>query len=160
MRGFLTKPATVFSLDVALRGAVNDEPAAAATLEPTDVLDEGTLDALAAVDGQAPEPFLHKLIVRFLNGLPGQIATIQRASVLDDSDLMEAETHSLAGGAAAVGAGALARAARAVNDDPSSQRVAELDVMSRTTATSLTSWMSRRSPANHVQSADLPAKRR
>ncbi len=151
MRGFLTKPATVFSLDVALRGAVNDAPASAATLEPTDVLDETTLDSLAALEVRAPEPFLNKLINRFLDGLPAQIAVIQRACALGDGEYVGATAHSLAGAAAAVGASALARAARAVCDDPITERVAELDVISRTTAASLLAWTARRSRAVEVK---------
>ena len=160
MRGFLTKPATVFSLDVALRGAVNDAPASAATLAPTEVLDEATLDSLAELEVRAPEPFLDKLIHRFLDGLPAQIAAIDRACALGDSEDAGATAHSLAGAAAAVGASALARAARGVCDDPIATRVAELDAISRTTATALSAWTSRRSAANAVNPGELTAKAR
>ena len=155
MRGFLTKPATVFSLDVALRGAVNDAPASAATLEPEDVLDATLLDSLAALEVRAPEPFLRKLITRFIDELPAHIAAIQHACVLGDGELAEATAHSLAGAAAAVGASALARAARAVCDDPSTERVAELTAMSRTTATLLRSWVARRAAASEGKTADV-----
>ncbi len=147
MRGFLTKPATVFSLDVALRAAVNDVSGDVATLALTDLLDEATLAALAELDERAPAPFLAKLVDRFLDGLPEQIATIHRACAQGDGEQAEATAHSLAGAAAAVGASALTRAARAVCDDPVTARVAELDVISRATAAALLAWTARRSPA-------------
>lgn len=53
MRGFLTKPATVFSLDVALRAAVNDVSGDLARLALADLLDEDTLAALAELDQAA-----------------------------------------------------------------------------------------------------------
>ena len=158
MRGFLTKPATVFGLDVALRGALNDAPASAASLSPADVLDEATLDSLASLEVRAPEPFLHKLIHRFLQGLPAQIDTIQRACARGDGEQAAAAAHSLAGAAAAVGASALTRAARAVSDDGSPERVAELAVISRAAATALSAWMARRLPANEAKQGELPAK--
>ena len=158
MRGFLTKPATVFSLDVALRGALNDAPASAAsvaTLVPSDVLDAETLDSLAELEVRAPEPFLDKLIHRFLDGLTAQIAAIDRACELGDSEDAGAKAHSLAGAAAAVGASELARAARAVCDDPVATRVAELDAISRTTATELSAWTSRRAAAHEDKLREL-----
>ena len=157
MRGFLTKPATVFSLDVALRGAVNDAPASIATLEPTVAIDEATLDSLAALEVRAPEPFLNKLIHRFLDGLPAQIAAIQRACAINNLERAQDTAHSLAGAAVAVGASALARAARAVGDDPIAERVAKLDVISHATAASLLAWMSRRRSANEVKAGELTA---
>ena len=154
MRGFLTKPATVFSLDVALRGALNDALAIPATREDMAVLDEAMLDSLATLDLRAPEPFLHRLINRFLDGLPAQIAAVQRACALGKDQQAELATHSLAGAAAAVGASALARAARAVCDDPGIEQVALMDVVSRSTASALLAWMSRRAsqmPSNRVK---------
>lgn len=80
---FLTKPATVFSLDVALRAAVNDVSGDLASLALADLLDEDTLAALAELDQRAPPPFLGKLIDRFLDGLPEQVASIHRACARD-----------------------------------------------------------------------------
>lgn len=153
MRGFLTKPATVFSLDGALRAALKDAPADAQARDNSRVLDAAMLDSLATLDQRAPEPFLHRLVNRFLEGLPAQIATIQRAGALGDDEQVEAAAHSLAGAAAAVGARALARAARSVCDDPSTGRDEELEVVSQATASALLAWMSGRSsqmPSNRV----------
>jgi two-component system, sensor histidine kinase len=150
MRGFLTKPATVFSLDVALRGAVSELPPAMTAREPDDVLDEVTLDSLAALDQQAPAPFLHKLISRFIDDLPAQIASIQRVGTVGDRAQAAAIAHSLAGAAASVGASALANAARAVCDEPTADRIAELAVISKTTAAALAAWTSRRTLTSEI----------
>lgn len=142
MRGFLTKPATVFSLDVALRAAVSELPPATALPEPVDVLDHMTLDALAALDRQAPVPFLQKLIARFVDDLPTQVASIHRVCADGDAAQAAAVAHSLVGAAAAVGANALARVARGVCDEPTLERVAELQIISRMTVVSLRAWKS------------------
>ncbi len=143
MHGFLTKPATVFSLDVALRAAVSERVPAIALPEPVAVLDEITLDELAALDRQAPVPFLRKLIGRFVDDLPSQITSIRRVCTDGDRVQAAALAHSLAGSAAAVGASALARTARAVCDEPVLERVAEMEKSSQVTIASLLAWQSR-----------------
>lgn len=158
MRGFLTKPATVFSLDVALRGALSDTSVVDAKRASMEVLDASTLESLAALDRRAPEPFLVKLIARFIDGLPEHIVTIQRACVQDDGAQAEATAHSLAGAAAAVGASALASAARLVCDDPTPGRVAELGVTSRATVAALSDWVSGQPSVNEVKSDELRIK--
>ena len=145
MRGFLTKPATVFSLDVALRGAVSDTPVGATTVPGNvEVLDEVTLASLSELEQRAPEPFLRRLIERFVDGLPEQIARIQRECAAGKREQTIATAHSLAGAASAVGASALARAARDVCDAPALERVAEMEAMSRATVAALGAWTARR----------------
>ena len=149
MLGFLTKPATVFSLDMALRGAVS-EAAVATSVEPivaADVLDTITLDSLAEMDERAATPFLHPLIQRFIDDLPAQIASIQSAQANGDSATAAAEAHRVAGGAAAVGASALATAARAACDEPSAERIKALQISSGTAVDALAAWSSARQRA-------------
>jgi CheY-like chemotaxis protein/HPt (histidine-containing phosphotransfer) domain-containing protein len=148
MRGFLTKPATVFSIDVALRSALNDALAEAVVpVERHDLLDEITLDSLAELDLRASEPFLRRLIEQFLDGLPRQVAQMQSQWEANEGDAIFATAHSLAGAAAAIGGSALARAARRVSEEPSSATVEEAETVSHETATALKSWAARRLPA-------------
>jgi len=150
MRGFLTKPATVFSLDAALREAMNSRspPAPPATTadgatgEP--LLDEATLDSLADLESRAPEPFLERLIARFLQGLPDDVAAVHARWSLADTRATVALAHALAGAASAVGATALARAARNVCDAPADSGIATLDTVASATRLALTAWRTRR----------------
>ena len=148
MRGFLTKPATVFSLDLALRGAVGDAalPEVAA-VAPSDLLDEVTLESLAELDQRAAEPFLRKLIERFLASLPQQVLEMQARWAAGEMRAALDSAHSLAGAASAVGASALARATRRISESPSTETVAEAEAASRATVLALTSWMSLHLPA-------------
>ena len=143
MREFLTKPATVFSLDLALRGAVGDaplpEPAAVVTGE---VLDEVTLKSLADLDQRAAAPFLRKLMERFIEGLPTQVAHIKIQWDAGQTKAALYSAHSLAGAASTVGASALARATRRVSESPSSEAVDAVEAVSQATVVALTSWMS------------------
>jgi CheY-like chemotaxis protein len=153
MRGFLTKPATVFSLDMALRSAliVHDADAAGSAARSTEpdalidlsVLDPLTLDSLAELDVQAPQPFLRRLIERFLDGLPAQVAEIRALHAASQSAAVVASTHSLAGAASAVGARALGLVARQASDVPSGAHVDEVEIVSKRTDAALRHWIER-----------------
>lgn len=149
MRGFLTKPATVFSLDVALRGAVNEPPSGAAAADGrSDLLDMVTLDSLSELEQRASEPFLQRLIERFVDGLPAQVAQLQAHWDADERKQAAALAHSLGGAASAVGASALSRVARSVCDEPSAASVAAVTAVSNETILALKAWTSRRPSAN------------
>ncbi len=146
MRGFLTKPATVFGLDVALRGAVYDTSAlpSAAMSENghiKDVLNMATLESLAELDGRAAAPFLRRLVEQFLDGLPSQIAQIAAYHAAQSVEQTRAEAHSLAGAAAAVGGGALGLIAREMSEQPSTERMTRLADTARATTAALRVWL-------------------
>ena len=156
MRGFLTKPATVFSLDAALRGAVGDTPVGAATpMADTDVLDRVTLASLSELDERATEPFLQRLIERFLDGLPAELAQIRAQWAGGKREQTVASAHALAGAASAVGASALAGAARSVCEVPGTERIAEMEVIAHATIGGLSAWVAQRSRAKVI---DPPPK--
>ena len=139
MAGFLTKPATVFSLDTALRSAIKMRGvSAAASDEP--LLDHATLNSLAELEQRATEPFLARLIDRFLQGLSDDVARVKTEWAKDDLETTEAAAHALAGAAAAVGAGALSRAARRMCDEPEDTSMTELTRVADQTRVALTSW--------------------
>ena len=139
MSGFLTKPATVFSLDTALRNAVKTH-VLSATSEADYLLDQATLNSLAELEKRAAEPFLVRLIDRFLKGLPEDVARVQAEWATDDIEKTEAAAHALAGAAAAVGAGALSRAARRMCDSPEDLHLAEISSVAERTVVALTTW--------------------
>ena len=144
MRGFLTKPATVFSLDMALREAVGDAPVPTnLAAVPSDLLDEVTLESLAKLDQRAAAPFLRKLIERFLEGLPQQVAQMQARWAAGEVTPTLDAAHSLSGAASAVGASALARAMRRISESPSTETVAWAEAVSQATVLALTAWMFR-----------------
>ncbi|MBP6528482.1 MAG: response regulator [Burkholderiales bacterium] len=143
MRGFLTKPATVFSLDMALRAALakdasEDEKAVVEDFAP---LDRETLDSLSELDARASEPFLRRLIERFLNGLTADVTEIGRHWEANDIRQTKAAAHALAGAASAVGASELAMLARAASEQPSDVNIRDLGVVSGRTRASLRAWM-------------------
>ena len=148
MRGFLTKPTTVFSLDLALRGVVGDAPLPqVVAVALSDLLDEVTLESLAELDQRAAEPFLRKLIERFLDGLPQQVEQLQTRWAAGEAKSALDSAHSLAGAASAVGARALASAMRDISKTPSTETVALAEAVSQATSLALTAWMSRHLPA-------------
>lgn len=144
MRGFLTKPATVFSLDNALRSAINyrNSSASGAMAQPPaiDLLDHVTLNSLVELDQRAREPFLMRLIDRFLQALPGDVARVEMQWAKRDAVKTAAAAHAMAGAAAAVGASALSRAARSMSDAPSDAALAALMQMSERTRVALAAW--------------------
>ena len=139
MAGFLTKPATVFSLDTALRSAIKNH-GSSATAEAAYLLDQATLNSLAELEKRAAEPFLVRLIDRFLAGLPDDVARVKTEWLTGDLEKIEAAAHALAGAAASVGAGALARAARRMCDAPEDVHMAELASVGGRTAVALVAW--------------------
>jgi signal transduction histidine kinase/DNA-binding response OmpR family regulator len=153
MRGFLTKPATVFSLDAALREATKGrEPSAASTASSTVIgepaLDEETLNSLADLESRAAEPFLERLIARFLQGLPDDVAAVRSQWKKGDARATAARAHALAGAASAVGASALARAARSVCDAPDDATIGNMDTVAAATRLALAAWSARRYSGN------------
>lgn len=149
MHGFLTKPATVFSLDMALRVAVNDTslPDEEISNETGDVIDLVTLDSLSELDQRAAAPFLQRLIDRFIEGLPAQVSQLLVHWEAGSHDQVVLVAHSLAGAASAVGAIALSRAARRVSDSPSAEAIARVEFAANATTSSLNAWMLQRSVA-------------
>ena len=141
MTGFLTKPATVFSLDTALRNAIKTH-GLSATAEAAYLLDQATLNSLTELEKRATEPFLSRLIDRFLKGLPDDVARVKAQWLTSDLENTEAAAHALAGAAAAVGAGALSRAARRMCDAPEDLYMAELASVAERTAVALAAWRS------------------
>ncbi len=139
MSGFLTKPATVFSLDTALRSAIKNH-GLSATAEADYLLDQATLNSLTELEKRAAEPFLSRLIDRFLKGLPDDVACVRAEWMTGDLETTEAAAHALAGAAAAVGAAALSRAARRMCDSPDDLHMAEITSVAGRTALALTTW--------------------
>ncbi len=147
MRGFLTKPATVFSIDTALRGAVSELISRAPEpLTPSELLDEITLNSLAVLEKRAPQPFLHRLVERFVAGLPAHVAQIQDHWAAGARTETQAAAHGMAGASLAVGAIALAGVARQVSEQPNDTAVASINAIAAATAAELTSWLSRNVP--------------
>ncbi len=139
MSGFLTKPATVFSLDSALRNAVKDRgPSAVADI--VDVLDRVTLNSLVDLEKRATEPFLARLVERFLKGLPDDLARVKATWEQRDTVKTTAAAHALVGAAAAVGAGALSQAARRMSDSPEQLHFVELTSVAERTSVALAEW--------------------
>jgi signal transduction histidine kinase/CheY-like chemotaxis protein/HPt (histidine-containing phosphotransfer) domain-containing protein len=142
MVGFLTKPATVFSLDAALRSAVESGNAAPSVNPPTEgVLNLATLASLAELDGRAAAPFLRRLIEQFIEGLPAHMAEIESHHTAGSPKETRAAAHGLAGGAAAVGGSALARCAGEMSEQPSTEKLAQLVFVAQQTTEALTSWL-------------------
>ena len=139
MTGFLTKPATVFSLDNALHNAMKNH-ASSVTADAACLLDHGTLNSLAELEKRAADPFLVRLIDRFLKGLPEDVARVKAEWLAHDLEKTEAAAHALAGAAAAVGAGALSNAARRMCDAPDDVCMAELASVSERTSEALLTW--------------------
>ena len=139
MTGFLTKPATIFSLDIALRSAIDHRGLSAADA-PEPFLEQTTLSSLAELEKRAAEPFVARLIDRFLKGLPEDVARVKAAWVADDLEAIEAAAHALAGAASAVGAGALSRVARQMCDGPEEEHMTELTRVADRTHVALTTW--------------------
>ena len=104
------------------------------------MLDHGTLNSLVELEKRAAEPFLVRLIDRFLKGLPEDVARVNAEWLADDLEKTEAASHALAGAAAAVGAGALSNAARRMCDAPDEVCMAELASVSERTQAALLIW--------------------
>ena len=140
MTGFLTKPATVFSLDTALRNAIKTSGLSAVT-EAAPLLDQATLIGLWEIERRAADPFLARLINRFLERLPDDVASVKTHWLAHDLKQTEAAAHALAGAAAAVGAGALSLAARRMCDAPTDSLAAELASIGERTEAALATWL-------------------
>ncbi len=152
MRGFLTKPATVFSLDVALRAAVSDAPEHGESAAENDgLIDETTLESLSELEQRAPEPFLGRLIERFLDSLPGQVKQLQTHWNAGEQQQAAALAHGISGAASAVGASALSHAARRACEESSTEAVAEVGIIAIATTKALNAWSSSRKRARTSQ---------
>ncbi|MBL8311336.1 MAG: response regulator [Burkholderiales bacterium] len=146
MRGFLSKPATVFSLDVALREAMRGQTTPEELTVTDELIDLPTLSSLAELEAKAAEPFVERLIARFLQGSPGEVQRIREYWDSGDRAQCIARAHALAGGAAAVGALALARAARRVNDAPDEASVMQVEAVESETQRALHEWIAETYP--------------
>jgi len=145
MRGFLTKPATVFSLDDALRAALAERPAGHDEVPPGELLDHVTLDSLADLEQKrAGDPFVQRLVERFVASVPEDIARMEQAWAAGQRKRASDAAHSLAGAASAVGASALARAARRVNDEPNAIDIKRTVNVANATVVALRRWNNER----------------
>ena len=141
MRGFLTKPATVFSLDMALRSALaTEETPTTVDADDVNLLDHETLNSLSALDRRASEPFLVRLVERFMTGLTSDLAQISKYWADRDHVKTKASAHALAGAAFAVGAAALATAARSASEEPSDERLKAVETIAGRTRIALMTW--------------------
>jgi HPt (histidine-containing phosphotransfer) domain-containing protein len=77
---------------------------------------------------------------------------VKAAWVANDLEETEAAAHALAGAAAAVGAGALERAARRMCDSPEELYMAELASVAERTAAALTTWCADFAPFSNAAS--------
>lgn len=143
MRGFLTKPATVFSLDKALRSAMSPDIATpnSATEDDLALLDEATLKSLSELDSRASEPFLVRLIERFMTGLADDLARLASHWSVGDLKGTKAAAHALAGAASAVGASTLASIARRASESPSEEHIREVNAIAERSRRALESWI-------------------
>lgn len=156
MTGFLSKPATVFSLDVALRQAIQQRGRTGASAAPSPdipmkevpghgtLLDRDTLAELAMLEARAPEPFLRRLIERFLQALPADVANLQAGFAAGDQGRTSARAHAIAGAASAVGAVELARTARRASEVVDTTNVARLVQVATASRAALADWAAQR----------------
>ena len=127
------------SLVTALRKA-NRDRGSSVTPEAAPLLDQATLHSLLELEKRAAEPFLSRLIDRFLNGMADEVALVTAEWLADHLEKTEAAAHALAGAAATVGAGALSRAAQRMCESPDDLYMVELTSVAEQTGVALLAW--------------------
>jgi PAS domain S-box-containing protein len=118
MDDYLSKPIRVEELAAALSRSqsisAEDEPAELATL-PEEVIDRSALEQLVESFG-GDRAFLNELLDAFLDDAPEQIAAMQTALSVGDSDTLRRAAHSLKSPSASFGATALAESCRQLEE--------------------------------------------
>ncbi len=127
------------SLDTELRSVIKSNDTSLVT-EAADLLDQGKLNALTELEKRAADPFLISLIDRFLMGLPDDLGRVKAEWATADVESTVVAAHALAGAAAMVGAGALARAAWRMCASPQDLYMTELASVAAQTAVALKTW--------------------
>src|SRR5215218_2112888 len=107
---YLSKPCSLADLARAI-----DEAAGTATDELEDLLRRRLAD-VAGVEEEAERALTARLLRTFLASAPAGVAAVERAVATDDAQALEAAAHRLAGGAATLGADALATACRSLEE--------------------------------------------
>jgi CheY-like chemotaxis protein len=107
---YLSKPCTLEDLARAIDGA-----SGTSTDELEDVV-RRRLGDVAGVEEEAERALTARLLRTFVASAPAGIAAVQRAAATADAAALEAAAHRLAGGAATLGADALAAACRSIED--------------------------------------------
>jgi CheY-like chemotaxis protein len=107
---YLSKPCTLADLARAI-----DEAAGTATDELEHVLRRRLAD-VAGVEEDAERALTARLLRTFLATAPAGVAALERAVARADAEAVEAAAHRLAGGAATLGADALAAACRSLEE--------------------------------------------
>ncbi|RBY92147.1 hypothetical protein DQ244_07535 [Blastococcus sp. TBT05-19] len=107
---YLAKPCTLADLARAI-----DEAAGTSTDELEDVV-RRRLGDVAGVEEEAERALTARLLRTFVAGAPSATAAVQRAATAQDAPALEAVAHRLAGGAATLGADALAASCRSLEE--------------------------------------------
>jgi HPt (histidine-containing phosphotransfer) domain-containing protein len=111
----LEKPAAPAALASALAGLGNE------TIDPSWLATLGV--------GRAGHDLVSELVDMFVRSIPGRVGEIRDALELDDADGLRFVAHSLRGSAANLGAGALSRVCRDLEDAAVAGRMADAAAM-------------------------------
>jgi CheY-like chemotaxis protein len=117
---YLSKPCTLADLARAI-----DEAVGTATDELEDVLRRRLAD-VAGVEEEAERALTARLLRTFVASAPAGVVAIERAVARADAAALEAAAHRLAGGAATLGADALAAACRSLEERGREDYVADV----------------------------------
>ncbi len=123
---YLSKPCSLADLARAI-----DEAAGTTTEELEDVV-RRRLGDVAGVEEDAERALTASLLRTFVAGAPIGIAAVERAVAAGDSATLETAAHRLAGGAATLGADALAAALRSLEERARTGEVVDADDVRRT----------------------------
>ena len=129
---YLSKPCTLAELARAI-----DEAAGSTTDELEDVV-RRRLGDVAGVEEEAERALTARLLRTFVATAPAGIAAVERATAADDAEALAAAAHRLAGGAATLGADALATACRSLEERGREGDVTEVTDLIRKMAEQLT----------------------
>lgn len=123
---YLSKPCTLADLARAI-----DEAAGTTTDELEDVVRRRLAD-VAGVEEEAERALTARLLRTFVASAPIGMAAVERAVATADPEALETAAHRLAGGAATLGADALAAALRSLEERARAGEVADVDAVRRT----------------------------
>ncbi len=125
---YLAKPCSLADLARAI-----DQAAGTTTDELEDVVRRRLAD-VAGVEEEAERALTARLLRTFVAGAPIGMAAVERAVATEDGVALEAAAHRLAGGAATLGADALATAFRTLEERARAGEAPDLDAVRRTAA--------------------------
>ena len=123
---YLAKPCSLEDLARAI-----DQAAGTATDELEDVV-RRRLGDVAGVEEDAERALTARLLRTFVAGAPMGLAAVDRAVATSDAAALEAAAHRLAGGAATLGADALAAAFRSLEEQARAGELPDPDTLRRT----------------------------